>query len=100
MRYITLLWDEIPGAARYEVVIDGVKSSVTAGQPIYSFRSTRLPSGSREFSIVSIDSAGNRSSIDSLTFTIDSLPNPVQSLVLSQSGAGNITATIVAPFVF
>lgn len=101
IRRITLFWDEQATAVKYEVLIDGLASFVTAGSPSYSFKSQRLESGERSFSVAAIDAAGNKSPISTLTYVIQDVPNPVQSLILTNGTTpGDITATLVAPIDF
>jgi len=96
-RHLTLFWNDDPTAIKYEVIIDGSSTFITGGELTYSHKSNRLESGVRTFGIIAIDSAGNRSTIDNLTYEIEVIPPPVEGMSLSQSGAGNITLTLVPP---
>jgi hypothetical protein len=96
-RRITLFWDEVADAATYEVTVNGVVDIVQAGQASYEYKTNRLPSGTATISIASVDAVGNKSAAGDFTYEIYDVPPRVEGLVLTQSGAGNITATITAP---
>ena len=96
-RYVTIFWGDTPDAVKYKIDMGGKISYVTAGAGRYSKRSGRLESGEHIFNVVAIDSAGNESEIKNLTHLIDDVPPPINSLVLTQSGNTNITATITPP---
>ena len=99
-RRITIFWDEIPDSVRYEVTVNGSIKGFTAGEASYTYKTPRLPSGLTTITVAAFDAAGNESAAGDFTYEIFDVPNPLQGLVLTQSGATNITATLVAPVGF
>lgn len=100
-RYLQISWEESSETdlAKYEVVLNGSPVKyVNAGSSSYSYRTPRLDSGENTIVVIAIDAVGNKlSEVSTLSYEIESVPLPIQSLSLSQSGAGNITATITPP---
>ena len=96
-RYITISWADVADTVKYEINIDGGIKYLTSGQGLYSVKSKRLESGVRTFGVIAIDSAGNRSTIKTLTYEIEEVPNPVRGIILSQSDLSKLTVDITPP---
>ena len=95
---ITIQWDGDADVARYELIIDGGIQYFGGGKATYSYSTSRLSAGAHTFGLKGYDQAGNASDDTStLTVTIYDPPDPIEGLALSQSGAGNITATVTPP---
>lgn len=100
-RYIDISWVDLVVAdvSSYEVYLDSRKVSTrTAGNGNYTYSTPRLDGGVHELYVLAVDNAGNRlATVSEFTYELEDQPNPVRSSILTQSGAGNITLTLIEP---
>jgi len=100
-RYITIEWNESSETdlAQYEIKLNDVTVQFqTAGNPNYRYRTPRLDPGEMSIVVIALDQTGNElSTVSELTYVIESVPPPVRSAILSQSGATNLSITLVEP---
>jgi len=94
-RRCLVYWQGDSDVERYELHIGQTITPYRGGETSYTHRTNRLGSGSYEIKLKAFDSAGNESdSTSTMDLIIDDVPNRINGLSLSQSGAGNITATV------
>ena len=100
-KYLRISWNEATDTdlAKYQINLnDGIVGFVDKGSASYIYRTPRLDSGVNTIAVIAIDKAGNKlSTVSELSYEIESVPPPVEGLVLSQSGAGNLTIDITPP---
>jgi hypothetical protein len=100
-RYGILTWDELsdPLVIQYQVFLDGRRVATRLpGGTDYAYKTDWLESGAHTLDVYSVDEAGNLSPMKSIPFDIESEPNPIQGLTITDGSAGgNIDLVIIAP---
>ncbi|MBI4268188.1 MAG: PGF-pre-PGF domain-containing protein, partial [Chloroflexi bacterium] len=100
----TLSWtaaaDTGSGVAAYEVRIDGTEASfVSVGNVLTYTPSANITDGNHIFYVRAVDGAGNKGSVVSLSFTIDTIPPTIKATTLTspngdETWAGGSTKSI------
>ena len=101
-RNMLLKWyavDDID-VASYELYVDGnLVVTRPTGEPFYEYLTPRLESGDHTYYVKSVDVAGNRSDVSSLTVTIGEIPPPTSNIQVTQdtAGSGSFNLSWTAP---
>ncbi|HUW99643.1 MAG TPA: hypothetical protein VMY35_01585 [Phycisphaerae bacterium] len=101
--FVTVTWDEVSGAARYQLFrklgagdYAAVSQFVAAGETDYTLPDGPLANGTYTWKIVAYDTAGNTTDSDEEVLVIGAPPGPPTDLAASMDGAA-LTLTWTEP---